>query len=536
MFSKIIKDDTIPPNFLNSILTNVSLYEMFKNDYDSNLEYFQGYAKEEYLISMLSFIENSLFSSNVMNIFKDPCDLEGETKGKLSYIRRFFDDFMLDEFKKDPEAILRTKFFRGMMFAKENDLYASKTKEFMDLFAYIFDEALDYDGIVEVLIKGPVNALTTDESLSLKEFDTLCNYVKNNIHGFVPMSIVTKMLKNHAFKTNHIFDAEVIECLVRSTAKSYLEPYGIRVRVDFKTELEKEEISALDVEDENIIILDEQLIDLFLSQNYTEIFTVLFYEIELLKARVLLTKNGINCETLKILMELVVTGCDLKKLSEDPNYRPKEFLSDLKASCFIKSLRFFANLGVNLFQNYINSELSKANITVDESISQIYSKKEISLEQRFDRILIGRDDKNLLIEKYAVLSCLYDRNGKKYDALELLKKHFNTERRDFIEDYLHSRIIDPEAMIDDVVVLANYKSKSADVKAFIERELKYIFTDTFYYSLDSFLKLKSGNKFDKEEYLLDLAFKVNCIKDTPLTHRFIDEALFTIEEMKQNTD
>lgn len=509
---------------------------MFKNDYDSNLEYFQGHAKEEYLFSMLSFVENSLFSSNVMNIFKEPDDLEDETKGKLCHIRRFFDDFMLEEFKKDPSAILKTKFFRGMMFAKENDLYAPRTKEFMDLYTYIFDEALDYEGIVEVLIKEPVSKLLADETLSLKEFDILCNYVKNNIYGFVPMSIVTKMLKNHAFKTNHIFDAEVIKCLVRSIAKNYLESFGMQVEVEFKSELEIEEAFSSTMIDQNTIILDEKLIDLFLSQNYTEIFTMLFYEMELLKVRFFLTKNEVNYETYKILMELVVDECDFKRLSEDPNYRPKEYLSDLKASCFIKSLRFFANLGVNLFQNYINSELSKSDISPDESFLRVYSQKEISLEQRFDLVFFQRGDKETLISKYAVLNCLFDHTGKRFDALVLLKKHFHTEQRNFIEEYLHSRIIDPETMIDDVVVLANYKSKNVDMTVFIEKELKYIFTDTFYYSLDSFLKLKTTDKFDRDDYLLDLAFKINCIKDTPLTHRFIDEALFTIEEMKQNTD
>ena len=89
-------------------------------------------------------------------------------------------------------------------------------------------------------------------------------------------------------------------------------------------------------------------------------------------------------------------------------------------------------------------------------------------------------------------------------------------------------------MIEDVADLSLYRPRDEDLKSFIEKELKYIYVDSFYYSLDSFLKFKSSPKFDREEYLLDLAVKVNCLSDTPLTHRFIDEAIFTIEDMKQS--
>ena len=54
-----------------------------------------------------------------------------------------------------------------MVFANTNDLYASKTKEFGDLFEYIFKISLDYDDIVSILIKEPKRKLEEDEALSM---------------------------------------------------------------------------------------------------------------------------------------------------------------------------------------------------------------------------------------------------------------------------------------------------------------------------------------------------------------------------------
>ena len=127
----------------------------------------------------------------------------------------------------------------------------------------------------------------------MKEFDVLCNYIKNNTKGFVSMNIVTKMLRNHAYKTNHIFDAfdayksfvlaktiplknfvfkiesgstrnsfdaEVVKSIVASTIGSYLETYGIVVQVEFLSELDRQEMSSYTLKPKRII-LDENLID-----------------------------------------------------------------------------------------------------------------------------------------------------------------------------------------------------------------------------------------------------------------------------------
>lgn len=535
MFSKVIKEGTIPPNFLNSILTNPSLYEMFKNDYEENRDYFQNLEKDDYLSAMLGFIENSLFSSNIYNIYSDDIgedELEERTRGKLAYIKNFYDDFLLDEFREDPDSILKTKFFRGMAYAQENDIFASKTQEFKSLYNYVFKESIDYDDVVEILIKEAVKKLSSDEVLSMKEFDNLCNFVKNNTEGYVSMTIVTKMLKNHAYKSNHIFDREVVESLVRSLAKSYLWQWDIEVDVEFLTEAEREELDYQG--NQNRIIIDEELIEEFLKLNYTEIFTVLFFEAERLKSRLLLERDKVDYATLKVIMNMVTAGVDFDRIYMDETYEPIDYHLDLKVSCFVKTLRFFSTFGVNLFQNYNEAELSKLDINLDETEKLDYSFKETSLDQRFFRILTSYDRKNSIIKKFNVLKMLFNSKGERLRALELIKKMFDSEHKGFLVEYLHSRVVDPEMMIDDVLSLCEYKPKNEEMRQFIEDELKYIYVDTFYYSLDSYLKLMANPKFDKEDYLMDLAFKINCIKDTPLTHRFIDEAIFTIEEMKQN--
>ena len=533
MFSKVIKEGVIPPNFLNSILTNASLYEMFKNDYDANRDYFQGLEREEYLSAMLDFIEKSLFSSNIFNIYSEPDNLEEVTQGKLGYIKNFYDDFLLGEFRIDPDSILKTKFFRGMTFALREDRYASKTQEFMALFEYVFKESLDYDDIVEVLIKEPIRKLEEDEVLSLKEFDILCNYVKNNTDGYVDMSIVTKMLKYHAYKTNHIFDGEVVEKIVYSVAKSYLAQWGIEVEVVFMSGVEVNESTDFNC-DPVRIVLDEKLVDSFLSLNYTEVFTELFFEADKIRDYVLLKRNEINYNTIKAIMVLVTNRVDLTKIGSCEAYMSSEYLLDLRTSSFVKTLRFFSSFGVNLFQNFISSEVSKLDFVFDEQIEEVYSQKEISLDQRFFLIFKKVDHKKNIIKQFKVLDILFDNMGNRIKTIDLIKKLYKTEHRDFLEEYLHSRIADPETMIEDVIDLAGYKSKDKNVREFIERELKYIYVDSFYYSLDSHLKLHTGQRFNKEDYLMDLSVKINCIKDTPLTHRFIDEALFTVEEKQQS--
>ena len=61
MFSKEVPNSKITPNLINSIFTNNSVYEMFKDNFEENREYFQNISKEEYLEAMLTYLEKKLF-------------------------------------------------------------------------------------------------------------------------------------------------------------------------------------------------------------------------------------------------------------------------------------------------------------------------------------------------------------------------------------------------------------------------------------------------------------------------------------------
>ena len=118
----------------------------------------------------------------------------------------------------------------------------------------------------------------------------------------------------------------------------------------------------------------------------------------------------------------------------------------------------------------------------------------------------------------------------------MIKKSRVKEYEDVIKSYISSTIIDPETMIDDVSDLLNFKAKDREEEQFIVMILKYIYVDAFYYSLNSSIKMNwRKDAIVISDYLDDLSVRVNCIKDTPLSHKFIDEALFVIEEAKQNS-
>ncbi len=523
MFKEIDNYNPIPPNFLNSILTNPSLYKMFKDDFEENREYFQNIEKNAYLKDMLEFICNMLFSKNIFHIYGEVEDLDAITKGKLTFLKNFYDDFLLEEFKVSPESILKIRFFKGMEFARLHDEYASSTKEFNDLYDYIFNTSLDYKGIVEVLLKNPLAVLHKKEALPFKEFDILCNYVKNNTKGFVEIDIVECMLYNHAFKLNHIFDIEVAECLVISTIKSYLETYSIEVKVEFLNGLDNQDLSSNNVETMTIYF-DISLIEAFCSLNYCELFSHIFEECDSLKDKVLLNRNEVNLATLRTLMNYIT----LKVNPLEPETLSSEYINDLKASSFIKTLRLFNTFGVNLFDSYIRAKSANLNLEY-ETVN--YSKKEISIDQRFRISFKKLPNRSELVDHFKVLSTIYKKNGEPLSTLDMIK-NLNKEHRDFYIEYLHSRVISPEEMIEDVSALENYRPKDETIKDFISSEIKYFYVDAFYYSLDSAIKLK--NSFLLDEYLDDLLMKVNCIKDTPLTHKFIDEAIFTIGDAKQN--
>lgn len=532
MFSKIISDTKIPPNFLNSILTNKSLYDMFKNDYENNLEYFQNRNKQEYLYSGLEFIENTLFSGNIYHIY-DESTLENRNTS-LEYIRNFYDDFMLEEFKKDPENLLKTKFFRGVRYAFENDDYASKVDDFISLYDYAFKESLNYEELTSIILKPILSKLYDGSFLNLSEFDLLCDYVKNNTAGYVNMNIVTNMIKNHAFKANHIFDRDVVKELIKSTTKDYMDNYNLKCFIEFKhsEELEKGELSYKF--EPNIITLDENLITSFIGGNYVELFNALFYYLSVMKQALLFKENRVDYETLKVLMNMINEKVDLEKIFIDDTYMPYSYFADLKTSAFIKVLRFYQSFGVDLFGNYADNKLSTLEITEE---SECIPKKEISLEIMFASKMskLDTDKIKALLSAYPVLKVFYDETGARKRTIDLVKKITSDEHHELILTYLRSRIIEPEIMIEDVSDLLNYKAKNETINETITTLLKYIYVDSFNYSVNSYLLFnETKSSFDKQEYLDDLTIKINCLKDSPLSHNFIDEALFVIEEMKQN--
>ncbi len=535
MFSNL-SENKIPPNFLNSLLTNSALYSMFKDDFETNAEYFQDRSKEEYITAMRNFIEEKLFSGNIYSISEND-DIENafKTNKVTEYITRFYDDFLLSEVKNGYENLFKVSFFKGLNHALNYDKYAKENEEFLKLYDYVFKESIDFEKSSNEILLPIKNKLNNDETLLLSEFDTLCNYTQNNIRGYIDMDIVTGMIKNHAYKRNPIFNRCVVEELTKSLASDYFAKYDIDARLEFGHYLNVLKDKAMHSLNPNIIYIDYFLIDSFIAGNFTELFNTLFYEMSIIKQSTLLAKNEINYETFKVIMNLVNEKVDLDKIFVDEEYKPYNYFSDLKASAFIKTLRFYELLGVDLFDNY-NYNKTK-NLSLNPPEEYIIPKKEISLEIMFQNRFskLGCEKIKALIDKYPVISIFYDESGNKKRTIDILNKALDEKFKPVIETYIHSSIVKPDDMIDDVNDLLGVKSKNEEINSLIERILKYIYVDAFYYSLNSYIKLKIGkSSFNAEEYLDDLIIKINCIKDTPLSHRFIDEALFVIEDAKQN--
>lgn len=526
MFNEVIGPNKIPPNFLNSILTNPSLYDMFKNNFDENIEYFQNISKEEYLSEMLKFIEDILFSSNVYHIYSETQDLDEFAHGKLEFIKCFYDDFLLEEFNKKPENILNTRFFKGLEFTRIHDLYANKTKEFQSLYKYVFEESIDYFGITHVLLNEPLKNLKEKRVLSMRDFGLVCNYVKNNIDGLIDMNLATSMLHNHAYKTNHIFDPSVIVEIVKSIIHDYMSKYDLELDVKFIDAIEEEENNDYS---SRTVFIDYKYIEGFISLNYVELFEEVFFKVNTKLSEILLEENQCDYKTLKNLMSLLVCKVDLNRIYKDESYKNEHFLTEAHAESFIASLKFFSSFGVNLFSSYIESKMRGLNI-MDE-LEMIVSPKEISLDQKFDEIFKKCPNKKRLIKEFPSLGVIYNESGR-LRLIDLIKKVNSGTNTEFIMEYLHSRIIAPEEMILDVSDLATFNTRIESIKDLIESQLKYIYVDTFYYSLNSYIKMQKLQNFVLGDYLDDLTIKVNCIKDTPLTHRFIDECLLIIDEVR----
>ena len=458
MFSKLICESNIPPNFINSILTNKGLYEMFKNDFENNLEYFQNMSKEDYLSSILNFIEQELFSKNLYHIYPVTSEEERNIKKEstINYIKSFYDDFLLDEFKKKPENLLNTSFFRGIKFAKENDEYAKDDLVFSELCDYIFNKSLSYDELVSIILNPIMSKLNDGETLSSKEFDILSNYIKNNSNGFISIDLALNMIKNHALKINHIFEEDVVKEIVRSLVLDYNKSNHINCEIEFVHVSDNfKGLSSHSIKP-CLIFLKEDLITKFISGNYLELINCLFYEMSIITNAIILEKNEISYKTLRVIMGLINERVDLDKIFVLPDYEPYSYFTDLKASTFIKTLRFYQMLGIDLFDNYIDNKIME--IPKNNEIETFIDKKSISKEIMFSSKFkkLDKDKIQSYISNFKVLGIIYNKDGEKKRTVDLIKKYSNGEYREIIDTYLCSRIIEPDEMCEDVSDLANF--------------------------------------------------------------------------------
>ena len=223
---------------------------------------------------------------------------------------------------------------------------------------------------------------------------------------------------------------------------------------------------------------------------------------------------------------MICRRVDLNRIYIDDTYKPVNYFNDMKASSFVKTLRFFQSIGVDLFSSYISSKLNNLNIDNDleYSLPDKMIPLDILIEYRFNKSCIS------YLDKYPVLKLIFDDSGKYKSTLNIIKSLINTNK-EFLSKYLSNRIILPDKLISDIKEFSVCKSKNKDILSIIDNLAKNIYPDIFYYSLTSAILLYKGEKID---YLNDLEVKIKLIKDIPLTHKFIDIALFDIEEMKQN--
>lgn len=497
MFSKEITNSKIPPNFLNSILTNKSLYGMFKDEYEENKDYFQNIPKEEYLDAMLSKIEELLFKEDKLEIYE------------IEAIKVFFDDFLYTKFNEDKLNLLKTKLFKGL----NTHLSKNYSKEYKQLYEYIFEKT-NYSNEVDNIIKPILNKFEEKEGLNINEYNILTNYIKNYIKDYIDMDVVYELLRLHAYKTNHIFDKEVVNIILKSITREYTD-FNIRI----SSTIEKTDVKS------NTIYIDPKFIDDFIFGNYVELINELFINIEMVQDYNYLKDNKLDYNTLKCIENMIIYKVDLDRVYEDESYNPYQYFNDMKASCFVKTMRFFSSFGVNLYNSYINNKSNK--IVIKETGNAI-SHKSIPLDIRFLKAINKNNVK--YISEYYVLSSILNMDGTRIKTIDLIKK-MNGENQEFIIEYLNKRIIEPESIIDDVNELISYKTTKESNLEIIDKLIRYIYVDTFNYSLNGYIKLY---KMEKEEYLNDLLFKVKCIKNIPQTHKFIDEAIYEIETMKQN--
>lgn len=509
-----IYEKTLPPNFLHSILTNDTLYEMFKNDFASNREYFQGVSRETYIIQIIDFICENLAMY---------CNTE-----HLKSFKRFYDDFILPQIDKEPDYIFKLKLFMVVKSIYQ-DKATTDNEDFLSFYNYIFTSSKYYARCEELLNK--IKKTMPDGKLNVSDYETLTNYVKTTAFDYLPVDISCLLIKNHIFKLNHIFDSEVVKKIVKSLAYDFLKKYGIRIDVQYNDLVLSKNVETHDLTN-NTIFIDSILIDTFISGNYIELLSNLFFKLMLYRDNYLLNENTEDLETLKAIWRCINFKVEMDKIFIDNKYHPYEYLSEVEANAFVVTLRFLNCIGINLFNKYLFSQTRDLNFN---DINAKNSPKEISEEIKFiNRFSKMEKEKiDFYRKKYKVLSLFYGIDGKRKKAIELINNSDNN-LKPLIFSYLSQIIPEPIYLIDDIVDIAGLTFDDVFIKEFVLKLAKYIYPDMFYYSLDNFIIMNNDKvSFDQDACLSELYVRISSIKETDETKNFLKSALNAVELMKQ---
>ena len=528
MFTSPINENKIPPNFLNSILSNDALYEMFKNDFDSNADYFQNLSKNEYLYSILKFLTDKLNSLNLLSIF----DEEDITKpsGVIAQIRKFYDDFVLPKIQEDCNFIWSIDLFSSLEFALKHDSYASRNDEFNELYDYIFTSSRYDDNESKFL--NSIGQMIKEGPLSLKDFERLSDYAKNNRSGIMPMDLVEAMIKLHAYKENHIFDRKVVKSILASILYSYFSDLEIMPSIEYEEGIGLSKEKKTHDLSSNTIYIDAILVDTFISGNYVELLSQLFYRMRIFKSNYMLDNDIVSIDAFKSIMNIIVHKANIDEIFV--NGIPSQYARDAEASAFVSTLKFLRRSGVDLFASYNESQIKKIEL---ESHEPIALKKEISEEILFQREFarMSEEERDRILKKSSVVGIFYLRSGERKRAVDLLKYASKSTNRELVLSYLHSSIPNPEVIIDDILDLSSYKSTVEEIGDFISRLIKYIYADAFYYSLKSYIDLYSSRaSFDKTAYLNQLYVTISALPDDANTSKFKVCALDEVDNVKQS--
>ena len=507
-----VYDYHIPPNFLNSILTNDTLYNMFRNDFDNNINYFKDIDKEIYITELDKYICMRLSSADV---------------SYLNYFRRFYDDFILPKIQNCSEYIFNTELFKTLktLYKINNKLITNDS--FLSFYKYIFSSSNYFDKSDEI-----INNIKSQIEIGVVDYQILTNYIKNTCLEYIPIDICCIMLKNHIYRTNHIFDSEVVKKIVLSIANDFLRKYNIIVNIEYIDVILSKNVRTHDIETFTIY-LDSILIDTFISGNYVELLSSLFYKLTLFKDNYL-TRNNVLClDTLRAIWRFVNCKVEVDKIFIDPKYKPYEYYSEMETNAFIMTLRFLNIIDINLFDNYLNSQirdLEMSHVIPKNSPKEI--PEEMKFINRFSKMEKGKIQ--FLRNKYKVLQYFYGTDGRRYKVIELLNK-FDNDYKNEIFEYISLIIPEPIYLIEDVTDTVNQTFNDEEIGNFVLKMIKYIYPDIFYYSLKAYLIMSEDKiSFNKSDYLDELYVRISSIKEIEETQRFLKSALNTIELMKQN--